>query len=159
MRKKINPGILIHYQRIHTSFDYLCSDGIFSKVFPLFEALSDIIELSFMQFKDISSLENILDEIQKNPAVIVYFSAPHCSVCKVIKPKLLHLLDYKFPKFELLYVNIEDSALVAGQFRIFSIPTLLVYFEGKEFYRLSRNISLEELGTTIERPYTLLFSD
>jgi hypothetical protein len=38
------------------------------------------------------------------------------------------------------------------------VPTILVFIEGKEFIRKSRNIGIEELGDLIARPYTLLFS-
>ncbi len=110
-----------------------------------------------MLFKDLYSLADLELEIDSHPAAAVYFSAPHCNVCKVLKPKLLAMLEEEYPEFKVFYVDIEKSPLIAGQMRIFSIPTLLIFFGGKEFYRMSRNISLEELNNTIERPYGLLF--
>jgi len=110
-----------------------------------------------LEFNDIYSLSGLEQEISSNPAAAVYFSAPHCNVCKVLKPKLQEMLEENYPEFRLLYVDIEKSPLIAGQQRIFSIPTLLVFFGGKEFYRISRNISLEELNKTISRPYGLMF--
>jgi thioredoxin-like negative regulator of GroEL len=110
-----------------------------------------------MEFKNLFSLADLENEININPAVITYFSAPHCNVCKVLKPKLQLMLEEMYPKFRLFYIDIENSPLIAGQMRIFSIPTLLIFFEGKEFYRISRNISIDELKKTIERPYGLMF--
>jgi len=110
-----------------------------------------------MFFKDLYSLTDLEQEIGSNPASAVYFSAPHCNVCKVLKPKLLSMLEEEYPEFGVFYVDIEKSPLIAGQMRIFSIPTLLVFFGGKEFYRMSRNISLEELKKIIERPYGIMF--
>ncbi|MCB9013415.1 MAG: thioredoxin family protein [Bacteroidales bacterium] len=110
-----------------------------------------------MEFIDLFSLDDLNHEIADKQAAAFYFSAPHCNVCKVLKPKLQAMLEEDFPEFKLFYVDIEKSPVIAGQMRIFSIPTLLVYFGGKEFYRISRNISLEELRKTIERPYNMIF--
>ena len=40
---------------------------------------------------------------------------------------------------------------------MFSIPTLLVYFEDREMLRLSRGFSLTQLRAGLERPYRLFF--
>jgi thioredoxin-like negative regulator of GroEL len=110
-----------------------------------------------MDFTIINTPEDFSHESISNQASLFYFSAPHCSVCKVLKPKLLQMLKEEYPEFRAFYIDIENSPLIAGQMRIFTIPTLLIFFEGKEFYRISRNISLEELKKTIERPYGLMF--
>jgi len=112
-----------------------------------------------MDYTDISLLPEIEDVILKKDAALFYFSAPHCNVCKVLKPKLAELLSETFPKIELYYVDIEKAPLVSGQFKIFTIPTILVYFDGREFLRKSRNIGLGELESEIHRPYSLLFED
>ncbi len=110
-----------------------------------------------MDFTDLLSLPETNTEINSNLAVLLYFSTPHCNVCKVLKPKILLMLGEKYPEFKAYYINIEKSPAIAGQMSIFTIPTLLIFFGGKEFYRISRNISLEELMKTIERPYGILF--
>jgi len=56
-----------------------------------------------------------------------------------------------------LYVDTEKSPVISGQFRVFTIPTILIYFEGKEQVRYSRNISKHQLEASIERPYQLIF--
>ncbi len=55
------------------------------------------------------------------------------------------------------YVDIEKSPVISGQFRIFTIPTILIFFEGKEQVRYSRNISMHQLEESISRPYSMLF--
>jgi thioredoxin 1 len=112
-----------------------------------------------MEFKQLFTLEEIEDACTTNAAAVFYFSTDTCNVCKVLRPKVARMLDMEFPLFRLYYVNIEQSPLLAGQYRIFSIPTILVFFDGKEFFRKSRNISLTELENEIHRPYSLLFND
>lgn len=97
--------------------------------------------------------------IEQEKGVLLYFSSDSCSVCKVLKPKVTELLTSKFPRMSLRYVNTELSPMIAGQFRVFTIPTLLIYFEGKEQLRYSRNISISQLEESLSRTYTLVFED
>jgi len=55
------------------------------------------------------------------------------------------------------YVDIEKSPVISGQFSVFTIPTILIYFDGKEQARFSRNISMHQLEESISRPYQLVF--
>ena len=55
------------------------------------------------------------------------------------------------------WIDIERSPLIAGQQRIFTAPTILVYFDGKESLRKSRNISIGGLEEEIGRIYGLMF--
>jgi thioredoxin-like negative regulator of GroEL len=105
----------------------------------------------------IYNLEALRARIGSEKGVLLYFSSESCSVCKVLKPKVAELLREKFPRMLSLYVDTERSPLIAGQFRIFTIPTILIYFEGREQGRHSRNISLHQLEAAIDRPYQLIF--
>ena len=89
--------------------------------------------------------------------VLKYFSHSNCSVCKVLKPKVQLLLSEKFPKMYFEYVDIEKQPAIAAENQVFTVPTLLIYFEGKEYYRFARNVSIGQLKDAIERPYQLLY--
>lgn len=110
-----------------------------------------------MGYKDLTLMSEIDEAIEKNDALLIYFSAPHCNVCKVLKPKIAELTRNEFPELKLFYVDIDKAPAVSGQFSIFSIPTIMIYFGGKEFLRKSRNIGIAELSMEIERPYSILF--
>ena len=56
------------------------------------------------------------------------------------------------------YINTKLNPEIIGQERIFTVPTITVYIDGKEFLRKSRNIGIGELQTDLERPYNLFFS-
>ena len=107
----------------------------------------------------IYNMEALQARIGSEKALLLYFSTESCSVCKVLKPKVAELLLEKFPRMSSLYVNTEKSPVIAGQFRVFTIPTILIYFDGKEQVRYSRNISMHQLEAAIERPYELIFQD
>ncbi len=99
-----------------------------------------------------SEVENI---IKKEPAVLLYFSGESCSVCKVLKPKIEQELSRSFPKIRVYEIRADLSKELASKFSVFSIPTILVFFDSKEFFRFGRNISISKFVEDIKRPYDL----
>jgi thioredoxin 1 len=108
-------------------------------------------------------VENISDEVQlqgfvqQHPAAAVYFSGEGCSVCTVLFPKLEAMLAEEFPRMGLARVNCTVTPDIPAQLGIFTVPTLVLYFDGHEAQRYARNISLGELRQALARPYQLLF--
>jgi thioredoxin 1 len=107
----------------------------------------------------IYNMDALMAKIDTEKGVLLYFSSDSCSVCKVLKPKVTELLHEKFPLMQSLYVDTEKCPVISGQFRVFTIPTILIFYEGKEQVRYSRNISMHQLEASIERPYNLVFED
>lgn len=107
---------------------------------------------------DIKSQVEFEEFIKNSEAALIYFSTPQCNVCKVLKPKVQELLNDKFPKIKMAYVDCEFLKEVSAQNRIFAVPTILVFLDGKEFIRKSRNISIAEFSEELQRPYELYFN-
>jgi thioredoxin 1 len=105
----------------------------------------------------IYNIQELQELITREKGLLLYFSSDSCSVCKILKPKVRDLLQEQFPKMISCYVDIEKSPVISGQFRIFTIPTILIFFEGKEQVRYSRNISMHQLEESISRPYGMIF--
>ena len=103
-------------------------------------------------------IEDIKTIIDKNLAVMVYFSAPTCNVCHALKPKLLEALDTNFKDFEVVSVDISIQEDIAPYFDVYAIPTVLVFLDGKEFLRKSRHMSVDEVISEIKRPYEIMTS-
>ena len=106
---------------------------------------------------NIQSPTHFSEVIKSNAATLIYFSHDQCNVCKVLKPKIKDMLAHKFPKISMFYCNTVEQTEVAAQNRIFAVPTVLVFFDGRETFRFSRNIGLTELESAISRPYSLMF--
>jgi thioredoxin-like negative regulator of GroEL len=109
-------------------------------------------------FVEIQSFEEFLKLKEEEPALLAYFSTEACNVCKVLKPKVAELFHAEFPKIKLAYIKSDKLPEVAAQNQVFSAPTILVFFEGRESIRKSRNIGIGELQREIERPYEMIFS-
>ena len=103
-------------------------------------------------------LNEVRSLIEEKPAVLLYFWGEHCNVCHALQPKLFAAMQNHFPKVELVSVNVGEYADIAAHFRVFSIPTAILFFDGREFERVGRNVSIPALVEKIRRPYELLFS-
>ncbi|WP_421918291.1 thioredoxin family protein [Marinifilum sp.] len=55
-----------------------------------------------------------LDRLKEaNESFYIYFSAPSCGVCEVLKPKIDHMFDGKFPKLRAFHVNTSMQSDIA----------------------------------------------
>ena len=104
-----------------------------------------------------NSIEDFYTFLDTNSAVLVYFSTNSCSVGEAFEPKVKSLVSSKFPKLKLYNIDLNFSPKLAAEHNAFVEPTVLVFFEGKETIRKSRNISIYELEEAIKRPYQLIF--
>ena len=96
--------------------------------------------------------------IQTNEAVMVYFSGNDCGVCHALQPKVKDLFDTKFPQIQQVYIKSEEYRDTAAQVNVLSVPTVIVFFDHKEFVREARLISLQDLEVKISRTYDLFFN-
>lgn len=94
--------------------------------------------------------------IQRHQICSVYFSGPDCTVCKTLKPKLFEMLNDRFPAVAIGEVDCAVSPQLAAQQVVFSIPTMIIYIEGREAIRKVRSFSPSELALELERPYTMI---
>ncbi len=86
------------------------------------------------------------------PGVLLYFSGKNCKICKVLRPRLQELLAADFPGIKFRYIDVNEPAALAAEFLVFTIPTVIVFYEGKEYIRKSRPFGLKELAEAIRRP-------
>lgn len=106
--------------------------------------------------KQAQNLHQVQNSINTGNPVLIYFSGENCSVCKVLKPKIEEEISKNFPLFDLLEVQTDIHKEITSHFTVFSIPTMLVFFDKKEFFRRGRNMSVSMLMEEIKRPYNLM---
>ena len=104
------------------------------------------------------NIEDIEKEIQSNDAVMIYFSGEKCGVCTALMPKIQSSFKTNFPKIKQIFISASDYPRIAAHFSIFTIPSVLVYFDKKETKRESRHISIDQLIQSTKRPYELFFN-
>jgi len=107
-------------------------------------------------FTEVKSFDEF-NQLKEEAALLAYFSTDACNVCKVLKPKVEALVSTEFPNIKLAYVKSDVLPEVAAQNQVFAAPTILVFFDGREYIRKSRNIGISELHEAIARPYEMMF--
>jgi thioredoxin-like negative regulator of GroEL len=105
------------------------------------------------------NLEEVNELIKSKPALMLYFSGEFCGVCKVLHPKISAAIKEEFPLLEQQTLTAEHNPKIAAQLNVFTLPTIIVYFEGKEFIRKVRNISVFGFVDEVKRPYGLFFDN
>ena len=101
--------------------------------------------------------QNELDQlIGTNRVVLLYFSTPACSVCHSLKPKLKELLSAYFPSVQPRFIDAVRHAEIAARYRVFTVPVIIVFAEGREAIRKSRFINLDEFREETARLFRLL---
>lgn len=92
--------------------------------------------------------ENFAAIINGNVPVLVDFSAEWCGPCKMMKPILKELHDKMGDKVRILKIDIDQSPAIAEKFQIQSVPTLVLFQNGKSVWRQSgvlQAIQLEKI--------------
>jgi thioredoxin 1 len=109
------------------------------------------------EFGYLNNLEEFEVALQNDDAFLVYFNSTSCNVGEAVAPKVMQLIQTKFPKMKFYFVDRELSPEVSAQYSVFVEPTILTFFAGRETLRKSRHFSMDELEMSIERPYSIIF--
>ena len=106
----------------------------------------------------LNTLEELDKKLKEKLALVLYFSSPSCNVCHVLRPKLMEALEKNYPSIGRYHADIALTPEIAANFHVFSAPTIIVFFEGREFIRKGRAVSVDGLLQEIQRPYELMTS-
>ena len=72
------------------------------------------------------------DVLKENKVVLVDFFANWCGPCRMLAPILEEVLAESNGKFEIVKVDVDESEKLAKKFGIMSIPTMIIFQDGKE---------------------------
>ena len=94
--------------------------------------------------------ENFQAEITKSDKpVLVDFWAVWCGPCQMMAP-ILHELEAEMPDVQIGKVNVDEQMDLARQFRVVSIPTMIIFKNGQEVQRMVGVTSKEELKDALK---------
>lgn len=82
--------------------------------------------------------------------VIVDFFAEWCGPCKTMSPILKQVKDMQGDKVRIVKVDIDKNNALAMQYSIQSVPTLMIFKNGKQMWRQSGVINAGELNKIVE---------
>jgi thioredoxin 1 len=90
-------------------------------------------------------MKSFNEQIQSSKLVLVDFYAEWCGPCKMMKPILLDVAERIGDKATIISVDIDKEKELATKHRIQSVPTLMIYKNGKQLWRQSGIISANAL--------------
>lgn len=104
------------------------------------------------KFERLCSLQEVNQFIKENSLAFLYISREDCSVCHSLLPQIRNLLaDY--PKIKLALIQADEIEAVAGAFLVFTVPAMLLFWEGKEVVREARFVHLDALKSKLQKVY------
>ncbi len=80
---------------------------------------------------------------------VMYFSAPWCAPCRVYKPVLEEVMQ-AFPDVEFQKVDVDKDSELSADHAVRSIPTTIMFINGKEAFRQTGPIGKNWLTNYIE---------
>jgi thioredoxin 2 len=83
--------------------------------------------------------------------VLVDFWAPWCGPCRAMAPVIAQAATQYDTRLRLAKVNTEEQPGLAGQYGIRSIPTLVLFRQGRELDRVSGALPPTQLAAWIQR--------
>lgn len=69
--------------------------------------------------------------IESDMPVVVDFWAPWCGPCKAVGPVMEELSKQYSGKIKFVKVNVDENLETSQEFRILSIPTIMIFKDGK----------------------------
>lgn len=94
-------------------------------------------------------MDEFLKIISSEPLVLVDFYATWCQPCKMMHPVLEQLKKDMGDKIRILKVDVDKSQALAAQYRIQSVPTLMLFRNGQQAWRQSGAMPLAALKNII----------
>lgn len=80
---------------------------------------------------------NFNEIINKEGYVVVDFYAEWCGPCQMLLPQLETLSNTRYQSTPIYKINIDEFRVLAIEAGIRSVPTVIVFKDGKEFKRTS----------------------
>ncbi len=85
--------------------------------------------------KDVTDSEFQTKVLQAGIPTLVDFWAPWCGPCKMAAPVLEELAEEFKGKVEIVKMNVDENQSMAQNYGIMSIPTTILFQDGKEIDR------------------------
>ena len=95
--------------------------------------------------------------IHQTPLLLAYFTGDTCAACTAIQSQLENLLA-DFPHITAVQNDAPQQKALCAAHSVFTVPTTLIFTQGKEALRLGRHLDLTDLRRQLNR-YSELLAD
>jgi thioredoxin 1 len=89
--------------------------------------------------------------IQRSNPTLIDFSAEWCGPCKMMVPILAEVKTAIGGKASIIKIDIDKNPQIASSYQIQSVPTLMLFKNGKVMWRQSGVMTTEQLKSVINQ--------
>ena len=101
--------------------------------------------------KEYSTTDFKSEVVESDTPVLVDFWAEWCGPCKVIAPVVEELADDYEGKIKFGKVNVDDHNMIASEYGVRSIPTLLVFKNGSVVNQIVGAVPKEKITAILDK--------
>ncbi|MDJ0366934.1 thioredoxin [Hymenobacter sp. H14-R3] len=83
--------------------------------------------------------------------VLVDFYADWCGPCKTMAPILQQVATQHEGKLRIIKIDVDKNPAVAQQFKVQSIPTLILFSQGKPVWRQAGVVPAAQIGQAVSQ--------
>ena len=94
-------------------------------------------------------MEKLNEIINGNQLTLVDFFATWCGPCKMMHPVLEQLKEEMGDSLRIIKIDIDKNEALMEQYRIQSVPTLMLFRKGDALWRQSGAMSLSDLKKVV----------
>ena len=95
-------------------------------------------------------METFNDVINSGQLVLVDFYATWCQPCKMMHPILKQVKEVLGESIRIIKVDVDKYGTTASQYRVQSVPTLMLFRQGEMLWRTSGVVQKADLLATID---------
>lgn len=95
-------------------------------------------------------METFNDITTGGQLVLVDFYATWCQPCKMMPPVLKQVKDVLGDRIRIIKIDVDRNAPLARKYQIQSVPTLMLFRNGKVLWRTSGAMQKSELLSTLD---------
>jgi thioredoxin 1 len=87
--------------------------------------------------------------VQQEIPVLVDFKADWCAPCKMMTPILKQVKQNFKDQIKIIKIDIDKNPVVAQKYAVRSVPTMILFKQGKAVWRQSGVLQANQIITTI----------
>ncbi|HTZ16836.1 MAG TPA: thioredoxin domain-containing protein [Dissulfurispiraceae bacterium] len=114
--------------------------------------------LSFPEAPINATMASFEDEVVRWPgAVLVEFWSQTCGICASLMPSIYDLARQRAGRLKVVLINVERELFLANRFNVLSLPTFIIYNNGRLINRLDGALARARLEEWIDASTSLSF--
>jgi len=95
-------------------------------------------------------MANFIEIIDSDKPVLIDFSAEWCGPCKMMAPILKEVAGKVGDRARIIKIDVDKNPAVAQKYQVMSVPTLMIFKNGKIVFRESGVMQTTQIVSLLE---------